>query len=69
MSKENLDDLLQRAALTFVQGAVASSGALALATDWSTLHAALVGAASGGAASVLSSLTSWLRHRSGQTAR
>lgn len=63
MTRENFEDLAQRAALTFVQGAVASSGAVALATDWDTLKVALVAMGTAGGASVLSALTSWLRHR------
>lgn len=63
MSRENFDDLVQRAALTFVQGAVSASAAVTLATDWNTLRTALVAMGTAGGASVLSALTSWLRHR------
>jgi len=62
MSKEQLDDLIERAARTFVQAAVPAIPVVTL-TDWSTIRAGLAAGAVAGGAAVLSAAASWLRSR------
>lgn len=63
MDRKTMDDLWERAARTFWQGAVASAPVVVMA-DWSSIRAGLTAAGTGGLAAVLSAGASWLRAHS-----
>jgi hypothetical protein len=63
MTREQWEDLAERAARTFAQGAVASVPVSGTATDWESVRMALVAMAVGGGASLISMAQSMLRAR------
>jgi Putative lactococcus lactis phage r1t holin len=63
MTRQQWEDLAERAALTFAQGALASVPASGVISDWESLTMALTAMAVGGGGAVLSMVQSTMRAR------